>query len=380
MTRHRLRISSFVAVLLLVVGLGSAQPAPLTLVKSPYLQRVTPTGITVRWETDRESTSRLEYAATGAARRSVYDPVLRSLHAVTLAGLQPDTTYSYWVSSAVQGVAVEGPAGAFTTAPAGPSPFRFAVCSDSQAHPDEYAKIVRGLLATHPRFVLHAGDMTQKGREAARWTREFFGPAASLLATTPVYPALGNHEGGSSLYYRYFTLPLGGGRENEEWYSFDYGDAHFVVLDTNVDFSPGSAQYAWLEKDLKATRAQWLFVVHHQPVFSSGMHGGSEKEQRYLVPLYQTYHVDAVFSGHDHQYERSDNRGVVYFVTGGGGGPLYPVNVSLNPFQRFAESTHHFCTVDIRGPTATIRALYPDGKAFDSVTLKHAPGFRRMGK
>ena len=377
MTRHGLRLGSLLVALLLLVGLVFAQRRPLTLAKGPYLQRVTSTSITIRWETDREATSRVEYAAKGEARRRVYDPVLRSLPAVTLTGLRPNTTYSYWVSSALPGETVEAEAGAFTTAPAGPAPFRFVVYSDSQNDPAEHTRVLRGIVAAHPRFVLHAGDMTQKGRDPARWAREFFGPAAALLATTPIYTCLGNHEGGASLYYRYFTLPSGGGREHEEWYSFDYADAHFVVLDTNTDFSPGSAQYAWLEKDLKATREQWLFVVNHQPVFSSGMHGGSEKEQQYLVPLYQTYHVDAVFSGHDHQYERSDNRGVVYFVTGGGGGPLYPINVSLNPFQRFAESTHHFCAVDISGATATVRALYPNGKPFDSVVLKHVAGFRR---
>jgi PKD repeat protein len=192
------------------------------------------------------------------------------------------------------------------------------------------------------------------------------------MSTTCLFPALGNHEGHAPLYYSLFSTPAGGGTGGEQWYSFDYGNAHFIALDTDYDYSLGSAQYNWLVRDLQATQADWSFVFTHYSPFSSGPHGGSANEQQLLVPLFEQYEVDMVFAGHDHLYERSFRNGVYYIVTGGGGAPLYSCGTTSNPLSQFCRPVHHYCTVDINGGTATFTARDSTGAAFDTLTISQA--------
>ena len=232
--------------------------------------------------------------------------------------------------------------------------------------------MANAVAAAAPRFVLDSGDLSSDSTNDSTFQSEFFVPAKAMLLKTPFYAALGNHEGNSSLYYQYFAgLPAGGGTGGVEWYSFDYGGAHCIVLDTNVAYSPGSAQYTWLVSDLQKATAPWKFVMTHHPAYSSGSHGSDANVDAYLVPLFESYRVDAVFHGHDHLYERSLKNGVNYFVSGGGGAPLYAVNSTYNPYQKYALSTYHYLTVDISGSTATIQAHSTSGTVFDALTIAH---------
>ncbi len=350
----------------------------LRLLKGPYLQNVTLTSIVVMWETSQPSDSRVDFGPTRAYTNNVRDSASTAIHQVTLPGLQANTQYHYRVASVGDGETIASGDSTFQTAVAPGTPFRFVVYGDTRTQPQAHSQVVQGIAGSHPRFVIHTGDLVEDGREYPRWQTECFGPAAELLKGTPLFPCLGNHEENSEWYYRLFSPPRGGGHHGEQWYSFDYGDTHVAVIDTDVSFSPGSHQYAWLEKDLKSARAEWLFVVHHHPAFSSGPHGGTETVQKYLVPLYEAHHVDMVFNGHDHLYERSHKNGVYYIVSGGGGAPLYPAHVKPNPNQQYAKSTYHFCTIDIDGKTATLQAHVPDGAVFDSVVVRHGPGSQRF--
>lgn len=90
-------------------------------------------------------------------------------------------------------------------------------------------------------------------------------------------------------------------------FSFDYGNAHWTVLDANpyVDWT-SSKMSTWLENDLKsASKAKWRFVAMHQPAFHSGNVHGREQQMRVIAPLLEKYAVDVVFAGHVHNYQRS---------------------------------------------------------------------------
>jgi hypothetical protein len=354
------------------------QPAPgFHLLKGPYLQNVTLTSIVVMWETSQPSDSRVDFGPTREYGSHVHDPALSAIHKVTLAGLQVDTLYHYRVASAAGGGMMTSGDCTLQTAVAPGTPFRFAVYGDSRSFPKDHARVIQGIIASHPRFVLHTGDLVEDGREYPRWQAEYFAPAAELLKGIPLFPCLGNHEENAEWYYRLFSPPPGGGHHGQQWYSFDYGDAHFAVIDTDADFSPGSDQYLWLERDLESAQAEWLFVVHHHPAYSSGSHGGSSRVQKYLVPLYEAHKVDMVFNGHDHLYQRSYKDGVYYIVSGGGGAPLYPAGLKPNPYQQFTKVAHHFCTVDIAGQTAMLQAHFSDGVVFDSMVMHHGPESRK---
>jgi len=361
-----------------VCAVYAAQPKlELRLLKGPYLQNVTRTSMVLMWETDQPSDSRVDFGQTADYASRAIDPALSTIHTVTLLGLQADTRYHYRVSSTREGQTISSGDNSFQTAVAASTPFRFAVYGDSRSFPKDHAQVIEGIIDSHPRFVIHTGDFVSDGNEYDQWQRDYFDPSQPLLRTTPMYPCLGNHEQDAEWYYCFFSPPSGGGRHDKQWYSFDYGEAHFAVIDTDVDFSPASEQYKWLRADLQSSHAEWLFVVHHHPAFSSGSHGGDKKVQQYLVPLYEQYRADVVFNGHDHLYERSHKDGVYYIVTGGGGAPLYPARKTPNPNRQVSNMAHHFCTVDIGGETTTLRAC-GEGVVFDALVLRHPAGFARQ--
>jgi PKD repeat protein len=374
MKHSRLGIFAVVATCLLVARFAPTAEAALSILKGPYLQTVTSSGIYVMWQTDSASDSRVTYTPSGGSPSTVSSATTVTLHTVRLTGLSPDTTYTYQVSSSGSAGSVTGPQGSFRTAPTGAVPFRFDVYGDSRTFPADHAKVVAGMVASAPLFVLHTGDICMDSTVESQWAPEFFTPAAPAMRIAPYYPCLGNHEHESPLYFQYFApLPQGGGTGGVEWYSFDYGSAHFAIVDTNVTFAPGSAQYNWLVNDLRNTTAEWRFVMHHHPAYSSGPDGPSPAVQSYLVPLYEQYKVDVVFSGHDHLYERSYKNGVTYVVSGGGGADLYTSGAHANPYQVFVKSVHQFASVDINGTTAVVAGRDANNVVFDSVTLNHKP-------
>ncbi len=360
-----------IILLLTVLGTVSAADAAVSVTKGPYLQNVTPTSMVIMWQTTEPGDSRVDFGLTSGYTQYVYDAALKQIHEINVTGLNPNTLYHYRVTSNTGAQSVSSGDNPFRTAVTAGTPFRFAVYGDSRSQPTIHSAVVEAITTSAPRFVLHTGDLTSNGTIDSYWQTEFFNPIASLLTKTPLFPSLGNHENNSLLYYTYFDLPNGGGDYNERWYSFDYGSVRFIVLDTDTSYLPSSAQYNWLVNELQTTAAEWIFIVHHHPAYSSGSHGSELNVQAYLVPLYTTYGVDMVFNGHDHHYERSYKDGVYYIVTGGGGAPLYSPNLTPNSYQQYAEATYHHCTIDINGTTATFRAIHNDGNVFDTITLSH---------
>jgi len=87
------------------------------------------------------------------------------------------------------------------------------------------------------------------------------------------------------------------------------------------------------------------------------------------VPVLQRHHVDAVFLGHDHFYERSNYDGTPYIITGGGGAPLYSPNLKPNPYLQYAERSHHYLRVDVSSTTMRIQMVRLDGSIGDEVML-----------
>ena len=109
-------------------------------------------------------------------------------------------------------------------------------------------------------------------------------------------------------------------------------------------------QTDWLREVLaqpKPTGVDWRIAMFHVPVFSSGRYGGDETIQQQWAPLLEEGDVSLVFYGHNHNYERSLHGGVQYITVGTGGGPLYPVGVSPNPYSQFAISKRGFFRVDV---------------------------------
>src|SRR5262249_48333037 len=139
---------------------------------------------------------------------------------------------------------------------------------------------------------------------------------------TAYYTCLGNHEKHGAPYFKFFDVPAE--------YSFDYGDAHFVALDSNRPEAEYAAQGEWLKQDLMAHQnAKWRIVFFHHTVHTCvdkpGRREESAERAKRLEPIFQAAHVQLVINGHDHDYQRHVAHGITYLVTGGGGAPLYDV-------------------------------------------------------
>ncbi len=222
------------------------------------------------------------------------------------------------------------------------------VYGDSRSGHSMHSWIMEGMGSLAPEAVFHTGDLVNDGREANQWIT-FNDIASQLPSGTPIYPALGNHEHESQQYFDNFELP-----GNERWYLVgDIEGFNFIVLDTGsalaaaTTIAPASTQYQWLKSQLSSSMSSTDFTVvtFHYPLFSTGQHGGDERHMAAdLVPLFEQYGVDAVFNGHNHNYERSTVNGIRYIVTGGGGAPLRN-QAGTGAYSELFVKAFHFCAL-----------------------------------
>lgn len=340
----------------------------VTLTRGPYLQSVTTDSIIIVWDTDQPATSLVDYGPTAAHGLVASNVIPVTHHALTLTTLGPYSIYHYQISS--NGRPLGGDNTFRTAASPTQTTFSFVVFGDTRTNVEAHQSVVNRAVTLSPDFVLHTGDFVADGHVAAQWTT-FFTVERDLLRQSPLFGVPGNHERNSVNYFAAFHLP-----GNERWYSFDYGDAHFIALqvDGYADYAPGSAQYTWLENDLASSDRLWKFVFFHIPPYSSGPHGGDTSMCDTLGPLFAQHSVDLVLNGHDHDYERSVVSDVVYIVTGGGGAPLYG-QTNPNPYSVYFTSTHHCVYITVNSMSLSSVGVQPEGVQFDSFTVyKHLQG------
>jgi hypothetical protein len=215
-----------------------------------------------------------------------------------------------------------------------------------------------------------------------------------------LFPSPGDHEWRTNLaepYVDAFEPPGGHASGSPFYYAFTYGNVRFISLDTSdseehaeaLDYvgDPSSRQYQWLLVQLSAARGDpgidWTVVFfHHSPYSAStgfGGHGSHLPTRRAIAPLMDGYRVPLVFSGHDHDYQRSkpiranqiaeDDDGTVYIVTGGGGGRTALRGVSADWFTNVSQKTFEFVRATVDHYTMRLEAVNADGQVFDSFEL-----------
>ena len=365
----------------------------MKITAGPYLQNVGKDGITVMWHTDEPGSSTVEYEANTRLGYSAYDGKPEpsfpqqatdkracTIHAVTIGGLRPGWEYFYRVVSVAPcGACARSANASFRTAPADDSPFRFASYGDSQHVPLTHARICELVRSYRPDIVVDAGDIVPDQMGLVR--ERFFDPAANLLRYTPWFAAMGNHDSTTELYTQLFSYP-----EPRYWYSFNYGCAHFVVLNSNTDYRPGSEQYVWLQHDLSVFRdARWTFVFFHHPPYCSN--NCQVEATRVLCPLLESAGVDLVYNAHGTHYERFypmrdgrvDPDGVVYLLVGGGGCETTPAYARLWDHLHGASAMargalNFFVLTHVSSTGTTVRAIDSEGRLFDALTLRKDPG------
>jgi hypothetical protein len=311
--------------------LGSDFPA---IVRGPYLQRGTPTTVTVRWRTDAASNSRVRYSTNVLnLNLAANNALISTEHEVTLSGLAPDTRYYYAVGSSAA-MLTTGTDYSFTTAPrrGTPKPTRVWALGDSgtanvdaQNVRDAFLRFTAGRA---PDLWLMLGDNAYNDGDDDEYQAAVFDTYPTTLRNSVLWPTIGNHDTDQSAtpppdipYYRIFTLPMsaeagGVASGTEDYYSFDYANIHFVCLDAMTSArTPGSPMLTWLQNDLLATTQQWVIAFWHHPPYSKGSHDSDESTRQtelrqFIVPILEANGVDLVLCGHSHAYERS------YFIHG----------------------------------------------------------------
>ncbi len=227
----------------------------------PYFQYPTLNEATVMWETNATSTTKVKLGESVATATEVTGDQ-GQVHTLTLRNLKPETVYYVQAESTNKTGKYTSSWQSFRTASRPGSPVKFAVVGDTQDHPDVNHKIAAGMLAAQPDFALIVGDLVGCGWIKDQWTNDFFGSMRPLLSYVPLLPVLGNHDRNARLYYDHFFAPA-----PKYYYTYSSGDLQIWVIDTEHDVQPGSEQFVWLEKSLKASKAKWKIVAHHYPPY-----------------------------------------------------------------------------------------------------------------
>ena len=340
--------------------------------REPYVQGVTAYSAVICWVSQHPGSGVVEYGKTPELGRKETDPRVRRRHVVALAGLDPCSTYHYRVGGAGE----SSSKGSLRTAPVGEdSRFRFAVVGDSGSGGKGQLAVAALLGCLEPDLVLHTGDVVYPAGQERHYNRRFFAPYRNLIKTVPVFPVLGNHDvmrGDGTAFLENFHPPLENPRGTKRYYSFDWGNTHFVALDSELYHgdrgSDPERQKDFLEQDLAASRKRWKIAFLHRSPYGSSRHGGDGRVREDLEPLFARHAVDLVFSGHDHVYERTvPIRGVTYVVSGGGGRRLYPAG--NGEFTASSVSAHHAVLVRVSGRRLLLEAVEVGGKVVDRLEL-----------
>lgn len=361
--------ASGVGVGLLVLA-SEARAAGYHFTKGPYLQGLAPTSVTLRWEGSEAAAGLVRVKGPGGTLQE-YPTLAAAFHTVDLTGLVAATSYTYTVRVGE----VTSPEGRFTTAPAGGKAMSFLVYGDNRSDDRAHQAVVKAMLGAPSDFLVHTGDMVAEGDNEDDW-RRFFAIETPLLRDRCVFACVGNHEMiGKNVdrYLRYFQVS--GAGKPSLFYTVRWANARFFFLNAFADWAACDDR-TWLEQELsRADTEEGLdhrFVVMHHGPYSSGYHGSNVDFCRPGLPAYLADHkVTMVFAGHDHMYERGENNGVRYILSGGGGAPLYKVD-RAHPGARAIETVHHFVEVKIEGKVVRTNARRLDGSSMDRCVLDEA--------
>jgi len=441
----------------LVLCLGLVVMSHGAVTRGPYLQLSTDESVVVVWRTDfatapvvrfGESWENLnkreakDFALKVAAGVEIDETRIRfaRLHSapeetrqyeMKLSGLKADTRYYYAVFDGDEKL-VGGDADHFFRThprPGTEAPIRIWAVGDSGKGDDVQKGVYQGALKAMAAdgkplsMYLHVGDMAYTHGREEEFQRAFFDMYQATLQQAVCWPSMGNHEGKMSdgliqtgPYYDAYVSPAQGEAGGvvsgtEAYYSFDYGQAHFICLNSyDVDRSAEAAMARWLRTDLQATNADWLVVFFHHPPYTKGSHD-SDREieliemREQIMPILEAYGVDMVLTGHSHIYERSmlidgayatptvadgvvlddgdghvhgdgayhksaglnAHEGVAQLVIGHGGTNLS--RKGAMPIMRRVQVEHGSMIIDIEGDTLTSRMINSAGETTDTFNI-----------
>jgi predicted MPP superfamily phosphohydrolase len=293
--------------------------------RQPYQQVVTPSSIVIRWDTQTSEVGTVYYGSSVTSlTSSVVESSAKTKHEVIIAGLTPKQKYYFSIAGSSGGASGQY----FVTAPpvGSAQSTRIWVVSDfgqSNTTSDDARRLETvGFWKAfnnndlHADFLLSLGDQSE-GDTEAQLQANYFNELQDVLKCTPLFTIAGNHEDtdGEVSYKESFSVPANaeaGGYPSgtKDYYSFTFGNIHFVGLTVENNVSISGAQKTWLQNDLANNKSDWLIAYMHRPMHSAGYHptdgdATALAMKANWLPLLEAAGVDLILSGHNHVYERS---------------------------------------------------------------------------
>jgi len=289
-------------------------------IRQPYLQKATQNSIVVLWQSPKEEIGCVVY---GSEDTKMCEQQSSKYHRIEIKGLKAATDYVYTVQS--KSLNIDNTQRYFSTLnPDEKLKQHIWVLGDSGKATKAQAEVRDAMLKHLDGRTLHTwlmlGDNAYKSGTQKDFTKGLFEPYAHTLKTQVLWPVIGNHDARRWAFYDIFEFPTrgeSGGLESgsERYYSFEQGNVHFVMLDSQTVSRDKDGDMAiWLEKDLSQNKKTWTIVAFHHPPYSKGSHdsdsyydsrGRMVTMRENILPILEKHDADLVLAGHSHVYERS---------------------------------------------------------------------------
>ena len=392
---------------------------PLLDSESRYIRQIVAqdnsTSRTIMWQSDNsEADAVIEYRLEGAEKSQTIEATDKAftddgsttyIHEATLTGLTPNTKYEYRV-----GYGADRRSDWYRLETAGANVYDVLIYPDSQSGDySQWEEIVKSSALRNPRTALYIsmGDLVDNGEHAYQW-RTWLNSIKPLSANVPLATTLGNHEMYTLdwkmrepyAYLNYFAVPPNGNEIfNRRYYSYDFGDVHYIVLDTQLYESNHEdnhdthhpdlydVQVQWLRQDLAANTKKWTVGLMHRDPFQyafdrpgASRDVGFNEEGVLFMPIFDEFNVDLVLSAHLHSYR---NRGHVRNFDRDASGPLYiltgiagdarrpkwkehPLDVYVAPDR----DKNNYMTMTVTPNKLIVKAFLPDGTQLDESVIE----------
>lgn len=274
------------------------------------------------WYTDEKAGTDVQVSKAGTDLTKAeivsgvsYKAMDKYVHKVVVDTLKPNTKYQYRVGDSKTGVWSD--VGYFTTPSKSKDDANFIVFADVQASNEENfqaaANVLQVAVDTMPNyeFAIGLGDFVNDCTNE-EWD-SYFRNFSFMNMNTTIVPVAGNHEGNLQWFKFNNMFNIGAVEDSATitgcYYSFDWGDAHFAVLNTNDMYPMSASQINWLKNDMNASDAQWKIVLMHRALYSAGKNINKPDTvimRNLLLPIIDELGIDVVFAGHDHMYMRTE--------------------------------------------------------------------------
>lgn len=469
-----MRLKILLLLLIITVQTAAAQVAPpeKLFIASPYLQigrEPSAQSLTLLWhvaDSDADWTVETKASVGDQWKKAAKPEYTRvavagveshRIYRSKINGLTPGSIFSYRVQkNGVEVFAAEGKA-----LKSEKQAYRFVAIGDIGAQSPDQKLLAVQIYKEKPDLVVVPGDIVYSTGRITEYRTKFWNiynsdketiESAPIMRSVPFVAAPGNHDIGNRdldrypdglAYFMFWNQPLNGpeGGEGSAWapavkgtetnikafkdaagdafprmgnFSFNYGNAHWLYLDSNPYVKWDDKTLTdWIKKDLEgAKNATWRFVVFHHPGFNSSRAHFEEQQMRPVSQLFEDGKVDVVLTGHVHNYQRTfpltfkpakadaaapdkvvrghvsngewkldknyngktvtKPKGIIYLVTGAGGAGLYDIEQNDDPASwqtftdKFVSNVHSLTVVDVDGKTLTFKQISAAGKEIDS--------------